>query len=253
MSQPPAYWLGEDDARELTAGQVVVLSPLCEGRFRSSQLGPLTLHHFRFSPELAGGLLTPPEHDIFETQLRQPLNALRCLPADSPGALAWTQLLSQPSGGSTLRQRVELLRIVAAVFTEELQQPVSQEGAFLSARQKLRLLLNQIPESEFLGLTPRDLAAHCGVTIAQAGRSFRQMFGLSLRRRQELIRLQRARQALTETGESLEELAIEAGYKDIQTFIAAFKKSFGVSPSEWRHPRLHRENGAHAKPEPEDE
>lgn len=234
------YWLGKGAPQELAAGEVVVLSPLREGCFRASQLGSLTLQHFRFSPDLSGGLLTPPEHDILEGLARQPENAMRLLASETSGARIWAELATNSCPEGALRQRAELLRIVAIVFMEDLQRPLPQKGSFLSARVKLRLLLNQIPEAEFLRLTPRKLAAHCGISRAQVNRSFRQMFGLSLEERQELIRLQEARQSLTETTESLEILAAEAGYRDTASFIAAFKKRFGISPTEWPRPRLRR-------------
>ena len=240
MGGQAGYWLGEGGAQELAAGQVIVLSPLREGCFRASQLGPLTLHYFRFSPEVAGCLLTPSEHDIFEALARKPQIAVRCFAPDTPGPQAWTQLLSDPARDGGLWERVELLRILVLLFMKELRRPAQLEQTFLPARLKLRLLLNRIPETEFLRLTPHELAAHCGVSVAQASRSFRKMFGHSLGERQELIRLQKARQTLTETSESLDAVAAEAGYAGTRPFVAAFKKHFGVSPEEWRRPRMRR-------------
>ena len=241
VSQRHGYWLNEHGAQELGPEQVVVLLPLREGYFRASQIGPVTLHHFRFSPELAGGLLTPVEHEVFESLAREPRQAVRCFPAEAPGAGLWTQLLASSIRGCALQQRAELLRIVATLFTQELQSPVPAAKSFLSARLKLRLLLNEMPETEFLKLTARELAAHCGVSVTQANRSFRHLFGLSLLERQELIRLQNARQALAETSRSMEALALEAGFRDARHFAVAFGKQFGVSPSEWRRPRARRE------------
>ena len=254
VSERHGYWLGEKGALELSTGQVMALLPLREGCFRASQIGPVTLHHFRFSPELAGGLLTPVEHAIFESLAREPGQAVRCFPADSPGAALWTLLLTNPAASSSLLQRVELLRILATLFAKELERPAPVEKSFLSARQKLRLLFSEMPEAEFLKISPRDLATHCGVSLKQSNRSFRQLFGMSLPERQELIRLQNARQALADTTRSIKELALEAGFRDERHFVAAFDKQFGVSPSEWGRPRARRDkierdperNGDHA-------
>ena len=249
VSERHGYWLGEKGAVELGTGQVVALLPLREGCFRASQVGAVTLHHFRFSPELAGGLLTPSEHDIFEALAREPGHAVRCFPADAPGAALWTRLLASSAAGSALMQRVELLRIVATLFAEELERPAPVEKSFLSARQKLRLLFSEMPEAEFLKLNPRDLATHCGVSLKQSNRSFRQLFDMSLPERQELIRLQNARQALADTTRSIKELALEAGFRDERHFVAAFDKQFGVSPSEWGRPRARRDK-IEREPEP---
>ncbi len=236
-SQQSGFWLGQDGATELVPGEVLVLSPVREGCFRASQLGPLLLHHFRFTPEVAGGLLTPLEHDIFEALARAPQFAVRRFAPDTAVSRAWTELLMKPAAGYSLAQRLELLHLVVEAFSEDLQRPVPSTKCFISTRVKLRLLLNQIPETEFLRLTPRDLGAYCGVSAAQATRSFRMAFGLSLAKRQELVRLQQARQALAETTESIEAVAAEAGYSDTRSFINAFKKHFCISPHEWKRPR----------------
>jgi AraC-like DNA-binding protein len=232
------YWLSESGTRELSAGQVVVLSPLRDGYFRASQLGPTTLHHFRFSPELEGGVLTADEHDLFEALAREPRYALRCFPAEAPEAAAWTQLASGAATGA-LVQRVQMLRIIAALFASELQQPLPPSQTPLSVQQKLRLLLNQLSESQFLQLQPRDLAAHCRTSTRHVHRVFRKLFGRSLEERQEWVRLQRAQHLLAETPQSLQAVAREAGFRDARSFSAAFKRQFGLPPGQWRRPRSH--------------
>jgi AraC-like DNA-binding protein len=240
MQEGQGYWIGDDGARELGTGDVAVLSPLREGFFRSSQLGTVTLNCFRFSPELVGGLLTPAEWDGFEALAARPAYAARFFTADAPGARLFAEMASSASGRSALWQRAELLRLVAVLFAEELLRPVPADTEFLSARQRLRLFINQIPESEFLRLTPGEMAGRCGSSVTHFNRSFRKLFGMSIGRKQELIRLQQARQILVETTCRLEEIAGEAGFRDVKEFTAAFKKEFGVTPAEWRHPRLRK-------------
>ncbi len=231
------YWLGEGDAREVGPGEVLVLSPLRVGYFRASQLGPVTLHYFRFSPELAGGLLTPAEHETFERLAMQPDRAVRCYPAGAEGAAIWKDLVAAPGILAGLLCRTELLRIVARLLSVELQATVPLARPFLPARLKLRRLLNEMPEDEFLRLTPRDLAGRCHVSLVQINRSFRQLLGESVREHQELIRLRRARQALAETNCPLESIARAAGFRGARAFSVAFRKRFGMAPMEWRKPR----------------
>jgi AraC-like DNA-binding protein len=240
------YWIGRNQVRELGAGEVAVLSPLREGCFRASQLGPVALACFRFTPELLGGLLTPTERDAFESLAAHAAYAARFFTADSPGARHFAELAGIGAGRSAFAQRAELLRLVAALFAEELVQPVPPDHAFLSARQRLRLLVNQIPESEFLRLSPVAMAGRCGSSVTHFHRSFRKLFGMSLGRKQELIRLQQARQMLMETCCRPEEVSSAAGFRDVQEFASAFKKEYGVTPAEWRHPRL----GPAGAPEP---
>jgi AraC-like DNA-binding protein len=236
VSRHCGYWLGEGQALEAGPGDVLVLSPLRAGYFRASQLGSVTLHQFRFSPDLAGGLLTPVEHELFERLAGDAEKAVRLHGAGSEGAALWQALLAQPDAGSGLICRTELLRIVARLLAAELEQPLPAARPFLPARLKLRLLLNQMPEAEFVRLTARDLALRCGVSVVQINRTFRQLLGESLREHQELIRLRSARQTLAESNCSLEAVALEAGFRDTRSFNAAFKKRFGLAPLDWRRP-----------------
>src|SRR5262249_25519051 len=144
--------------RELSAGDVLGLSPLREGFFRASQLSPVTLHYFRFDPELVTGLLTPAERDRFGKLALQPTYAVSVCPAGSARANVFAQLLRAAPSNIPLLLRCDLLRAVATIFTAELSQPIPSETAVLTARQRLKLLMNQIPENEFLRLTPSEMA-----------------------------------------------------------------------------------------------
>jgi AraC-like DNA-binding protein len=238
VKEGQGYWLGSNGAHELSAGHVVVLSPLRDGLFRSSQLGAVTLNFFRFSPELIGGLLTPAESDRFENLSTRPAYAVRFLPADAAGARLFEELVNGQSNGNALLCRAELLRIISVIFDHELLRPMPSETVYLSARQRLRLFFNQIPEEEFLRLSPTEMAGRCGSSVTHFNRSFRKLFGVSLSRKQEIIRLQKARQVLVETTSALDVIADEAGFRSGKEFSVAFKKQFGVTPSEWRQPRL---------------
>jgi AraC-like DNA-binding protein len=237
LSAGQGYWLGEKGAQELNAGDVLGLSPLREGFFRVSQLGPVTLHYFRFDSELLTGLLTPAERDYFGKLAAQSTYAAFFRAADSAGAKLFALLWTMTRTTSALLQRCDMLRIVATLFARELSQPAPSETTVLTARQRLKLLMNQIPESEFLRLSPDEMALRCACSITYFNRSFSKLFGMSLRRKQETLRLLRARQRLVETTCRIEHVAEEVGYRTMTEFNAAFRRQFGVSPGEWRHPK----------------
>jgi AraC-like DNA-binding protein len=233
------YWLGGSSPQVLNTGAVGALLPLREGGFRASQLAPVTLEYFRFSPDFVSGLLAPSERDSLEALSRQPSYAARFHPATSVVARRFS-LTNKESSGGGLQLKAALLGIVADLFAVEMSQPVPMDRVFLSARQRLRLLINEVPEGEFLKMTSREMAARCGNSVKHFNRSFRNLFGMSLAQKQELARLQKARQALVETACRIDTLALDAGYRDAREFSAAFKKHFGVTPSEWRHPKLRK-------------
>ena len=57
---------------------------------------------------------------------------------------------------------------------------------------------------------------------------------MPLRKRQTELRLQRARQLLTDADAKVSMVAMESGYRHLGLFNAMFKKRFGVTPREWR-------------------
>lgn len=234
------YWLGGSSPQVLNTGDVGALLPLREGGFRASQLAPVTLEYFRFSPDFVSGLLAPAERDCLEALSRQPARAAHFHPSTSAAAQKFSIVNKESINAGGLRQKAALLGIAAELFADEMAQPIPADTVFLSARQRLRLLINEIPEGEFLKMTSREMAARCGNSVKHFNRSFRKLLGVSLVQKQEIMRLQKARQALVETACRIDTLAIDAGYNTVRKFSVAFKKHFGITPSEWRHPKLRK-------------
>lgn len=234
------YWMGKAGPRELGAGQVAILSPLREGMFRASQIGPVSLKFFRFSPELLDGLLTPTEREKFHKLALQPRYATNILAADTHAARALSAITPPVSNGNGLLARAELARILALAFARELTHPVPSPTTVLSSLLRLKALMNQVPQAEFLQLTARDLASRCGCSLTHFNRSFRRLFGTSLSRKQQEIRLLRARELLLETTARVEAIAAEAGYDDPERFRASFQRWFGATPEEWRRAGVER-------------
>lgn len=238
------YWLGGRAPQALNAGDVTALLPLREGAFRASSLASVTIDYFRFSPDLVSGLLAPAERDHLESLSRQSNLATRFLSSTSPAGQKFHTVSAAAPNQGGLHQKAILLEIIAIIFEQELAHPVPADAVFLSARQRLRLLINEIPEGEFLKMSSREMAARCGNSVKHFNRSFRKLFGMSLAQKQELMRLQKARQALVETACRIDTLALDAGFSNVRKFTIAFRKHFGVTPSEWRHPKLRKQSPA---------
>ena len=234
------YWIGEAGPRALGAGDMATLSPLREGTFRASQIGPVSLQYFRFSPELLDGLLTPTEREKFHKLALQPRYAASILAADTQAARAFSAIAPLASNGNALLARTELARMLALAFAREMTHPVPSPTTVLSSRLRLKALMNQVPEAEFLQLTARDLASRCSCSLTHLNRSFRRLFGTSLSRKQQESRLLRARELLLETTARVEAIAAESGYDDLERFRSSFQRRFGATPEEWRRAGVER-------------
>ena len=77
-----------------------------------------------------------------------------------------------------------------------------------------------------------ELAGQLHCSERHFSRLFREEFNISLRARQTELRLQRARQLLTESDAKIINVAYESGYRHLGLFNALFKRRFGVTPSQ---------------------
>lgn len=234
------YWLEVGEAREVNSGDVLVLSPSRSGVFRSSQLGVVRLSYFRFCPELMSGLLTMAERHYFDKLAAKSSRAPRLLPASHPVAKQFSALCSESGTRNVLLTRCEMLQIVGQALAREIAPASRSETATLSATKRIRVLLENLTEEEFLNASAEDLAAYCGCSLRHFSRLFLQHFGVSLRSRQTETRLLKARRLMGETDSRVMTVAAACGYRHLGVFNGLFKRRFGMTPTEWR--RTAREN-----------
>jgi AraC family transcriptional regulator len=83
-------------------------------------------------------------------------------------------------------------------------------------------------------LTLETLADACGISVSHFARSFRRSFGTSAHRYLILKRVEIAKVILSETNDSLVEVAAQTGFSDQAAFTRAFANVVGAPPAKWR-------------------
>ena len=89
-------------------------------------------------------------------------------------------------------------------------------------------------------LSAQDVARATGYSTDYLSRRFRERTGYSVAAYIVRCRLSRSAELLTETSQSVLDIALEVGFSSHEGYIRAFKKQFRVTPSLYR--RLHRES-----------
>jgi AraC family transcriptional regulator of arabinose operon len=83
-----------------------------------------------------------------------------------------------------------------------------------------------------------DVAAVCGLDRSYLSRLFKDATGRSIQGYLLSYRMKMAAQLMKDANNSIQYISLAVGYTDIFTFSKAFKKHFGVPPSEYRKKAL---------------
>lgn len=79
-----------------------------------------------------------------------------------------------------------------------------------------------------------ELAARLGLSASRLEHLFKEHVNLSIRAYVHERRLRRAAELIASTDERISQICYASGFSDPSNFNHAFKKSFGVTPKEYR-------------------
>jgi AraC-like DNA-binding protein len=91
-----------------------------------------------------------------------------------------------------------------------------------------------IHEHAFQNVSMQEAAAHAGLSQSQFTRKFQKEMGISPVKYMTRIRLNKVKQLLAETEDSLETIAEKCGYQNAFYLSRVFSKEMGISPSRYR-------------------
>jgi AraC-like DNA-binding protein len=244
-------WISRNDPHLLRAGDMLVISPAVKGVLRASQLTPVVVNYFRFCPDLLVGFLTLGERTRLNRAADTRYSRARVFRREDRLAKEFSELCARPGDKSQLAVRCKLLELAGAALLQHQTKAAFYRLAFLSASKRVHELLNHLSETELLDYTALELADRCGCSLRHLGKLFRGFFGVSLRTKQRELRLIKARHLLRESKMSVVDVAIAAGFPKQGGFSMAFKKQFGITPSQWRRRNGSSEKALEPRPHPQ--
>ncbi len=83
-------------------------------------------------------------------------------------------------------------------------------------------------------LSLKQLSAHFRCNAAYIGQAFKKDIGVSFGDYLKQMRIEKAKELLRESSMSTGEIAVKVGYANVSYFFSIFKKTTGLSPSEYR-------------------
>ena len=83
-------------------------------------------------------------------------------------------------------------------------------------------------------ITIMDLSRELGMNEFKLKHGFKQVFGSGIYSYQLVIRMERAKELMETTERCIKDIARSIGYRSSSSFIAAFKKTYKISPALWK-------------------
>ena len=231
------YSLGGSSAHEVKTGDAILLGPAPELTFRASQLGGLRLSVFRVMPQRLNGLVTPMEWRQLEKMSTDAIPLVFYYSAKEVVAQKFARFAAIPDRDS-LFVRSGLLQLWASCVDRILSttgEPVSRQT---NLQTLFRRLIAKMSDNDLATVSISDMAAQLGCSERHVSRLFREEFGMSFRKKQTELCLQRACQLLLDPSVKVKSAAYDTGYQHVSFFNALFKKRFGVTPKAWRQQHL---------------
>jgi AraC-like DNA-binding protein len=161
----------------------------------------------------------------------------RVFATDHPLSAKFRGLCSNPKP-NTFSVRLQLLEIFTEVVGNGLktshEEIIHASTPITSARVRIVELLKEMPAAALLNLTLNEVVTEIRCTPRHVSRVFNEVVGMSFRKKQNEVRLQRAQELLATTEGKVLEVAMESGFQSVTLFNLMFKRRFGITPGRWR-------------------
>jgi len=158
----------------------------------------------------------------------------KLFPASTALAIKCHRLIEEAPAPPDLEHRSHLLRVAAAILSEEFKTTHQQRVGFGQVEERIIRIFEELSVDELLGLPVEELAAKFGCSRRHLNRLFHHYFGFSVGALRMEMRLLKAISLLRDINAKVINVAAQCGFNHLGLFNTCFKKRFGVSPGHWR-------------------
>ncbi len=219
--------------RSLASGDVLVLSGASGGRLCAADSREMTFWWFSACLEHLFPLLAGNEICLLQNVTDGFKNS-RLYPASTPLAKECHKLLEDIAPHSDLAHRGQVLRVVAAILSEEFKVARGHRPGFGQPEEHMVQVFEKLSVTEILDLSVNDLAGKFGCSRRHLNRLFHQHFGFSVAALRMEMRLLKAVSLLRDPDAKVINVAEACGFNHLGLFNICFKRRFGASPGQYR-------------------
>ena len=236
-------FVADDLAQRLTSGDTAVICGSRGGKLYVSNGGDFTFWSFSLRIEHLFPLFAGEELSLLQN-ITDGFKALKVYPASTTLAKECHRLVGDISPQFNLDHRSQLLRVAAAILSEEFRTAQGHRAGFVRVEDHMIRVFEKLSAEELLSLSVGDLADRFGCSRRHLNRLFHQYFGFSVATLRMEMRLLKAVSLLRNPDAKVIAVAEQCRFNHLGLFNTCFKRRFGVSPGQWRKKSLEKKNDA---------
>jgi AraC-like DNA-binding protein len=214
-------------------GDVIVLKATSGTRLLGTKEREMVFWNFSICAEHLFPLFASSEIGLLQ-KVTENLGTVRVYPASTPVASECHRLVGEVSPQFDLSHRIQLLRIVVAVFALELKSVRNQSNESGGAKRHMLQVFERLSASDMLNLSVAELARKFGCSSRHLSRLFHEYFGLSVAALRMEMRLLTAVTLLRDPDAKVTNVANQCGFNHLGLFSTCFRRRFNLAPGEWR-------------------
>lgn len=226
-------WVAATASHRLLPGDVLVLNVGVGGEISTASKGEIAFRSFSICFEHLFPLFASREISLLQS-VTDGFKSPRFYPASNALAVQCQRLLGDLPPQFNLDHRSQLLRVAAAILSEEFKTAQNHRVGFVRAEDHMIQVFEKLSVAELLTLSVGELAGKFGCSRRHLNRLFHQYFGLSVATLRMEMRLLKAISLLRDPDAKIINVAEQCGFNHLGLFNTCFKRRFGVSPGQWR-------------------
>jgi AraC-like DNA-binding protein len=227
-------YIAGSTALRVASGDVLVLNEEAGGKLSASKDGEMVFWQFSLNLEHLFPLFAGSEISLLQNVV-EGLKGSKLLPASTPLAVQCHRLIGEVPPQSNLDHRGQLLRVAAAVLSEEFETALRQRPGLVRVEERMIQVFEKLSADELLSLPVGGLAARFGCSRRHLNRLFHQYFSFSVAALRMEMRLLKALSLLRNPDAKIIFVAEQCGFNHLGLFNTCFKRRFGASPGQWRN------------------
>lgn len=220
-------------AQRLASGDAAVVSGEGGGKLYVANGEDVLFWSFSLSLEHLFPLFAGDEISLLQS-VADNFKALKVYPASTPLAKECQRLIGEVPPQFSLDHRSQLLRVAAAILSEEFRTSRGLRTGFVRVEDHMVQVFEKLSADEILSMSVGELADKFGCSRRHLNRLFHQYFGFSVATLRMEMRLLKAISLLRNPDSKVINVAGQCGFNHLGLFNTCFKRRFGVSPGIWR-------------------